>query len=355
MSKVLKGGNIEDPFLQIKTFMSMIIFGYFGVKIVYGLFFQFYPEKFYYRNVEINTSDSDGVSEENTKTIALNAYMPGMWNTEITDFVVTVILAFIVYIYTNMGTRSMINYDGNLSSGLLIGYIIGLGYPPFQKTIEPLLKVNENNNMGRWVLNCLAIGLFVTIVAVVIIVNYMSVGNDFQNIISYSTFIAVIVMLLFGLFLARKAQQTVGPITYYFSKGENCRTKSSKYVMSSGDLIKITPVFSCFVLLLLFSYDPKDLGWKYVYIMIFGIFLGVFVSGLSYYGIEYFLIKQPIKQCDTASECSTIKDPTDYDGTMQEDLENANDNKKSLNIVKLIMLISLIVVVGYLIYKNVNK
>ena len=45
MSKVLKGGNIEDPFLQIKTFMSMIIFGYFGVKIVYGLFFQFYPEK----------------------------------------------------------------------------------------------------------------------------------------------------------------------------------------------------------------------------------------------------------------------------------------------------------------------
>ena len=89
--------------------------------------------------------------------------------------------------------------------------------------------------------------------------------------------------------------------------------------------------------------------------MVFGIFLGVFVSGLSYYGIEYFLIKQPIKQCDTASECSTIKDPTDYDGTMQEDLENVNDNKKSLNIVKVIMLIALIVVVGYLIYKNVNK
>ena len=41
MNKVLKGGNHNDPFQQIKTYMSMIILGYFGVKIVYGLFFKF--------------------------------------------------------------------------------------------------------------------------------------------------------------------------------------------------------------------------------------------------------------------------------------------------------------------------
>ena len=96
-------------------------------------------------------------------------------------------------------------------------------------------------------------------------------------------------------------------------------------------------------------------GWKYIYIMMFGIFLGVFVSGLSYYGIEYFMLKQPIKQCNSLSECSTAKDPTVYDEEMTDQLQTVNDNNKSLNIVKVIMLIALIAVVSLLIYKNVNK
>ena len=40
--------------------------------------------------------------------------------------------------------------------------------------------------------------------------------------------------------------------------------------MSSGDVIKLTPVFCTFILLLLFSYDPKDAGWKYFYILFYG-------------------------------------------------------------------------------------
>ena len=47
----LKGGNIDNPYLQLQTFISMIIVGYFGVKIIYGIFFNFYPEKYYYRNI----------------------------------------------------------------------------------------------------------------------------------------------------------------------------------------------------------------------------------------------------------------------------------------------------------------
>ena len=125
--------------------------------------------------------------------------------------------------------------------------------------------------------------------------------------------------------------------------------------MSSGDLVKISPVFASFVILLLFSYDPADYGWKYVYIMIFGIFLGVFVSGLSYYGIEYFLLKQPIKQCNTESECSTIQDPEAYDEEMIDDLNEANDNKKGVNIIKLIMVIALIIILSFLLFKNYNS
>ena len=348
MSKLLKGGNIGDPYLQLQTYISMIILGYFGVKIIYGSFFKFYPEKFYYRNIEINTSESSS-DDTNTKNIALNAYMPGLWNTEITDFVVTIILSFVIYVYTNMSTRAMIKSDGNLHTALLIGYIIGLGYPPFQKTIDPLLKVDSNNNLGRKVLLCFSWGLFILILVTIILANYITVSNDYKTTISYTTFIAVLILLLFGLFIARKSQQTVGPITYYFSNSDQCKTKSNKYIMSSGDVVKLSPTFCSFILLLLFSYDPEDLGWKFIYIMGFGILLGVFVSSLSYYGIEYFLIKQPIKQCNTASECGTVLNEEDYEGNMNDELEKINESKNSLNIIKLIMIIALIIVIAYLI------
>ena len=355
INKLLKGGNIVDPFLQIKSFITMIILGYFGVKIVYGLFFKFYPKKYYYKNININTSAVQSeTDEDNVKQVSLNAYMPGVWNTEITDFSITIILSFIVYVYTNLGIRTMIDENGNLNSGLLFGYILGLGFPPFYKTIQPLTTPSGDNNMGRWVLSCLSYGIFIVIIVIIIIINFMSAGN-MKNVISYGTFNAAIALLIFGLILARKTQTTVGPITYYFSNEEDCKTKSQKYVMSSGDLVKISPVFASFVILLLFSYDPADYGWKYVYIMIFGIFLGVFVSGLSYYGIEYFLLKQPIKQCNTASECSTIQDPEAYDEEMIDDLNEANDNKKGVNIIKLIMVIALIIILSFLLFKNYNS
>jgi len=240
----------------------------------------------------------------------------------------------------------------------LFGYIIGLGFPPFMKTINPLFHVNENSKLGINVLNCLSVALFVIILLVIVIANYSFVGDNLNNILSYTTFIAVIILLLFGLFIARKTEQTVGPITYYFSNEEGCKSKKSKYVMASGDLIKITPVFCVFILLLLFSYDPTDLGWKYMYILFYGLFLGVFVSGISYYGIEYFLIKQPIKQCDTLSQCNTILSKKDYEE--EEDssdvFETAKYNKNSFNVVKLIMCIALLIIIAYLFYnKNISN
>ena len=89
--------------------------------------------------------------------------------------------------------------------------------------------------------------------------------------------------------------------------------------MSSGDLVKISPVFCSFILLL-FSYDPTCWMEIYLHNDVWYIFR-VFVSGLSYYGIEYFMLKQPIKQCNSLSECSTVEDPTVYDEEMTDQLQ----------------------------------
>lgn len=352
MSKLLNGGNI-NPYLQLQTFISMVILGYFGVKIVYGIFFNFHPEKYYHRNIDINTSDAEEKSI-NTKNVVLNAYMPGVWNTEITDFIVTVVLCSIIYIYTNIANRAMIDDNGNLHTGLLFGYIIGLGFPPFMKTINPLMQINENSNLGKNIFNCLSISFFVILLLIIIISNYSFINSDIKSTLSYTTFISVIALFLFGLFIARKRSQTIGPVSYYFSNKDNCKTKINKYIMASGDLIKVTPVFCVFILLLLFSYNPEDLGWKYAYILMYGLFLGIFVSGISYYGIEYFLIKQPIKQCNTLSECSTILTEKDYDKS-EDILGTSESNTESFNIVKLIMIIALLIIIGYLFYNNMSK
>jgi hypothetical protein len=65
---------------QIQTFISLIIIGYFGIKIIYGVFFGYYPEKFYYKDITINTNEqtkSSGINDTKipvTKEITLNAY-----------------------------------------------------------------------------------------------------------------------------------------------------------------------------------------------------------------------------------------------------------------------------------------
>ena len=108
--KILYGGD-ESSQNQIQTFLSIVILGYFGIKIVYGLFFNFYPKKFYYRNIQITTNEetsTDSITEE----ITVNAYVPGMWNNEMTDFITLLGLSIIIYVYTNISGR-----DGNTQSG----------------------------------------------------------------------------------------------------------------------------------------------------------------------------------------------------------------------------------------------
>jgi len=348
---MLKTGGSVNPYQQLEVFLSMIILGYFGVKVIYGIFFKFYPDKYYYRNIEINTSDKSSNSD-NTTNLVVNAYMPGMWNTEITDFVVTVILGLIIYVYTNMSTRSMIDDNGNINLGLLIGYIIGLGYPPIAHTLSPVLDSLGSNSFGQNIINCISIFIFVVLLIIIVIINYAN-GESLSSRTSYITYFAVVLLLLFGLFYARKRENTVGPVTYNFSTEESCNRKEQKYIMSSGEMVKITPVFIVFICLLLFSYNPDDVGMNYLYIIVFGILLGVFVSGISYYGIEYFLIKQPVKQCDSLSQCDILDDLTEEQVT--QGLEAVNNNQTSINLVKVFIIIGLIIVFGYLFYIYFKK
>jgi hypothetical protein len=92
--------------------------------------------------------------------------------------------------------------------------------------------------------------------------------------------------------------------------------------------------------------------------------LGVLVSGISYYGIEYFLIKQPQKECTNVKDCK-IQDYDNLNDNNQDfnknkkDIINDNINNTNLNnkksIFKIVIFIFILLLLVYLIYYFLSK
>ena len=358
---ILTGGDTGNNFKsnkQIEMFLSIIIIGYFGIKVIYGTFFNFFPNKYYYRNIEITSNEP---SNKNSQQIAMNAYVPGIWNNETSDFVILLVLSFIIYVFTNVSEKSIINEYGNLNFVFLFGYIIGLGYPPIYNNYSQLFnKEFQSSLMIRYFYLVILIGfvIFVTIV------NYMYAPVAEKNHkISYTIYVIVLVLLFFGLAFSKKNSKTYSSITYFYNNGENCSFKKDGVVQSSGDIIHITIPFMVFIILLLFSYEPNTIGMKNLYIFIYGILLGILVSSISYYGFEYFLVKTPEKHCNSYDECVLKEMPLPQlsDNTLPKvanpnvnlNLNNANisANKiKSVSVIKMMLIIAIIILSIYLIY-----
>ena len=399
--KKILGGYISNPIKQVEVFISLIILGYFGVKIIYGIFFKFYPQKYYYRNIEINSesnnlidkekekelfdfikevakidsiktkidnksitlpqSISENSSNENVQKLVLNAYMPGMWNNEITDFAVTIILSFIIFVYTNLPNRSMISEEGNLNPALLFGFVLGLGYPPINQVLQPFINNVSSSNVGKNVFNCLGGLIFIFLILFIIISNFSVVNDNSNSSINYLTYVGAIILVIFGLYISRKQEETINSISYFSSNGANCTTKTNNYVKSSGERLNISATFVVFILLLFFSFTPTKPSSNYAYIFIYGLFLGIFVSGMSYYGIEYFLIKQPEKSCNSLAECNStinlneLSEEEDNNDIFNETINNYKYDNNTISIIKLMLVICLLIILVYLGYKYISK
>ena len=398
-SKNILGGYISNPIKQVEVFISLIILGYFGVKIIYGIFFKFYPQKYYYRNIEINsnsnnlidkekekklfnflkdiakkngldenaipTAISENSTNENVQKLVLNAYMPGMWNNEITDFVITIILSLIIFVYTSLPNRSMISEEGNLNPALLFGFILGLGYPPINNTLSPILMNVSNSSIGRNIFNCFGGLIFIFLVLFIVVSNFSVINNNSNSSINYLTYVCAIILVIFGLYISRKKEETINNVSSFSSNGANCKTNTNYFVKSSGERLNISATFLVFILLLFFSFSPTNPTYNYAYVFIYGLFLGIFVSGMSYYGIEYFLVKQPEKSCNSLAECNSNINLSEL--AEQEEENNNNNNEfndivnnykydnNSISFIKLMLVICLLIILVYLGYKYISK
>ena len=364
-TNVLFGGELNSN-KQIQIFLSIILLGYFGIKIVYGFFFKFYPDKYYYRNIQINTNESSSEGN-NTANIVLNAYVPGIWNNEMTDFITLLVLVGVVFIYTNVSTKSFISEDGILNMTFLLGYIIGLGYPAIYKNYISLFNLETNSSTLIKVMYLIVLLAFIVCV---FILNYMSIDpiNSVHKS-NYVVYTITIVMVLAGLIIAKKKSSNYLSTKYFYNDGKNCSFDKYSIIESSGDVLHVTVPFVAFIILLLFSYEPNEISIKNLYIFIYALLLGILVSSISYYGIEYFLQKKPVKECNSDTECTykeILKIPNSLDSINEESTNNdykkimeTDSNLKKMNFsftksnsgfIKLIILILIILILIYLVY-----
>jgi len=184
---------------QMEMFLSIIIIGYFGIKVIYGSFFNFFPNKYYYRNIEITSNEP---SSKNSQQIAMNAYVPGIWNNETSDFVILLVLSFVIYVFTNISEKSIINEFGNLSFVFLFGYIIGLGYPPIYNNYAELFSKEFQSSV---LIRYMYLIILIAFVIFIILMNYMYAPVAEKNHkISYTIYVIVVILLFFGLAFSKK-------------------------------------------------------------------------------------------------------------------------------------------------------
>jgi hypothetical protein len=349
------GGEMQN----IQSFLALVILGYFGIKIVFGGFFGFYPDKYYYRSVDIQTNEgSDDMT--NTKKIALNAFMPGIWNNEMTDFVSCIILTGLVYVFTNISSRQMFGAGGLVAPALTIGYIIGLTFPTFYTSMKWNCHVDlkDKCTQHNWVIGIL--GAIIILALTVVNASYPT-----ENKSSYFIYLTAIVLLLMGLFFTRKFSKTYQQVSYYKNTEDKCTYKNTGYIFSSGDEVLITPAFMSWVLLFFFVIEPQSDGMKQFVYFLFGFLLGIFVSSMSYYGIDYFLIKVGEKTCNSVDECY-LKDmprpPADTQTSdTSVDIEEISGQEvmvkpnKQMTAIKTVMITMIILMFVFFIYMSMRK
>jgi hypothetical protein len=310
-SKSLEGGDIKNGnntnLESIQTFISFIIIGYFGVKIVYSTFLQYYPDKFYHKSIEISKNDlkdneNDKNNKNNKNNLVISTYIPNYWNNEFVDFITLLTLSFIIYIFSNFNSKDMITKNGVISPSFFVGYMIGLGYPIYKKYTT--IKNEENSSTSTNSSNTILGGILFMIAIVAIVSNYSTNEDHSVNV---SIYFVTIFILLYGLYLTRKKSESKLSTKVYNSKNDKCASSTSGIILTSGEKLNLNIPFISFIILLLFKYDPHNSSFKYAIYLLFGILLGIFVSSISYFGIEYFLEKTPEKMCNDVNECE-IKD-----------------------------------------------
>lgn len=347
---------------KYKYFMTLILVGYFGIKIFLGSFNKF-PEKFYEKELVIKTNDICNVNKNPNKydteeegnvdqslcyntvqdNLVMNYFIPGVINNEIYDIVITVILSSIVFLITGMYKRKSFGFIAITNFIFIMGYMIGLNAPLYKSLFE-----GSANYLSYFYLLTL-----IVIMSFMVLLSsygaYNSNGLSMNNgLAGYILYMIILSILIIGLIVNRKKIKTNNTIIYTTNTNTRCNTIDYGAYQSSGEYVKISMTFIAFILLFIFVYDPPNHSTNILYYFINGVLLGIFVAGMSFYGFEYFLNKKPDYYCNSKEDCE------EKSISIGKKVLEYNDSNE-LNILKWLVGIIAVIMIMIVIYLFYNK
>ena len=232
--------------------------------------------------------------------------MSGLWNNEITDFIITVVLASITFVFTDMTRRGSIGMYGSINWFFLLGYLLGLNAPVVKESFIPYLK-EEYHDFYKFI-NYFLVGVVVFIMIIMIFLSARG-ARELEAVLHhkgmgmYIVYLIGIITILCGLIIFRKKSYSNQKIIYDIHINNKCEKQKKETIKMSGDQIHLSMTLLAWLLSLIFVYDPPGTAGRYILYLVNGIVLGVFVSGMSYYGIEYLLRKVPAHKCKDKEKC----------------------------------------------------
>jgi len=301
-------GFEEIPY-RFQSYTMLVLLGYFGIKIFLGAFKK-YPQKYYQKNIVINTNKLCGLEgDDQQENIVMNYFVPGIWNNEIYDLIVTIILGGVTYIFTDMGRRRVFGKLGGINLAFLFGYLLGLNTVAIKPMFEDDMSENSSYKKG---VNFVLTVLLIFIVVFMIMLSAkgaISLGGSIfhKGPGAYILYIIMIIVVVVGLIYTRKQSEDNDTIIYESTdvSGDQCKTKKYGGVQTSGETVNLSMTFIAWLITLIFVYDPHENYLRIIFYFINGLSLGTFVAGMSFYGCEFLLQRIPTKSCIGADDCKS--------------------------------------------------
>lgn len=251
---------------KLKSFFSLIFLGYFGIKIFNG-----------------GLKSNDHQLFRNEKPLGQ----------EKNDIIAVVVLSFFIYIFTNLNSRQA--FGGKTTSYFYFGYLCGLFIP----ALNEITKSDATSSILSW--TQLMFYSLVLYVFIITIYCNLTATSNYSNSSSlyYIMTVLIIIGTIVGLFLTKPDDQTFN-MTNTTDKDGNI-LMGYRHVFSKKVTIGFTIL--SFILSLLVVVDGNDDFIPFTS-LIQGLFIGSFVSCMSYYGNQYFFIDKALLKCQ-GKDCYT--------------------------------------------------
>lgn len=305
---------------KLQKYTTLLIIGYFGIKIFYAIF---------------------------------NKYSKKPLRDELSDFSIMMVMASLLYIFTNIDKRYLLGHLNNINWLFFVGYVVGLNIPFFYQSVSNNEDITNNNALQYL--------FYAVAVFIILIMLFLGIRTAGENPLYYIMYLITIAFIIMGLILTRQKpriysatklnrdmQNILDELSRYFDTDRlikmidsdnfrdavknnnetilvniiktnlpNYDTLSNTqkedslnlflslkkpimqhgYLNSNGTYIKFGFALVGWILSLLFMYDADD-DILNKFISVFnGITIGLFVAGTSFYGFEYLLRDQEEVKC----------------------------------------------------------